>query len=200
MPNIAIFASGGGSNAVNLINHFNGSSFASVKLLLCNKAEAPVVEKARARNVETAQIEKQAFYETGETLDFLNEKGIDFIILAGFVWLVPGYIISSYEGRVINLHPALLPNYGGEGMYGKHVHRAVLANKEEVSGITIHFANEHYDDGQRIFQAKCRVLPDEDTAETLAERIKGLEQNYFPVVAESVIRSIYSKGLTEENF
>ena len=192
MKKIAVFASGNGSNAVNLIEYFENHPKYRVTLLLCNKKDAPVIKKAEDRGVKTKILDKTEFYQKSSTLDFLREEEISFIVLAGFLWLVPEYIIKTYENKVINIHPALLPNYGGPGMYGMKVHRAVIENREQVSGITIHFANESYDEGQRIFQAKCKVVPDEDSPEALAGKIKILEQNYFPVVTESVMDKIYS--------
>jgi phosphoribosylglycinamide formyltransferase-1 len=144
------------------------------------------LERARKEKIPTVCFNRKEFYESNFILDILSVQGIGFIVLAGFLWLIPEYLLNAYKGNIINIHPALLPKYGGKGMYGMHVHEAVIKSGDKESGITIHFVNEKYDDGQIIFQAKCLVEPS-DTAETLAGKIHQLEYKYFPEVIESVI-------------
>ena len=181
MRNIAIMASGTGTNAENIIKYFSNKKTASVSLVLSNKRNAMVLKRAEALHVDALFFDYNDFYVTGKVGELLFQYNIDFIVLAGFLWLVPEHLIDSYPQRIINIHPALLPKYGGRGMYGDAVHRAVLANGEKESGITIHFVNMHYDDGDIIFQAKCPVKPD-DTPETLASRVHELEYRHFPRV------------------
>jgi len=182
---LAIFASGAGSNAQKIIDYFKNSSTAAVTLILCNKPGAGVLSIAEREGIEHVLIEK-AQYKIDGYASFLKEKGIDFVILAGFLWKIPQALIDAYPNRIVNIHPALLPKYGGKGMYGTHVHEAVIKNKEKESGITIHYVDEHYDHGDVIFQAKCTVAPD-DTPETLAQKIHQLEHAHFPRVIESLI-------------
>ena len=187
MKKIAVFASGSGSNADKIINHFSKKNSAvEVALVVCNKPGAGVLKIAEENKIPTLLIEKENFFRGNGYVDELKEMGIDFIILAGFLWKLPDALIKAFRKKIINIHPALLPNYGGKGMYGRFVHEAVITNKETESGITIHFADEHYDNGDIIFQARCPVLPD-DTAETLAARIQKLEHQHFPAVIEKLI-------------
>ena len=188
MRNIAILASGSGTNAENIIKYFSNKNTAKVSLVLSNKRQAQVLKRAEDNNIRTVFFEHKEFYVTGKVLRYLILYKIDFIVLAGFLWLVPENIIEQYAGRIINIHPALLPKYGGKGMYGHYVHQAVIANKEKESGITIHYVNGHYDEGQIIFQKKCEVMPT-DTADDLAAKIHLLEKEYFPKVIESVLES-----------
>jgi len=189
MKKIAVFASGSGTNAQNLIEYFSTEKGAIVSLVLSNRPDALVLERARRLSVETFIFDRQLFYETGTVLEKLKNSNIDFIVLAGFLWLVPGSLVDSYPGRIVNIHPALLPAYGGKGMYGDRVHQAVIDSGDRQSGITIHFVNNAYDEGDIIFQAKCDVL-DKDTPETLAKRIHELEYRHFPVVIENIIREL----------
>jgi phosphoribosylglycinamide formyltransferase-1 len=186
MRALAIFASGSGTNAENLIRHFRTGSSASVELVLTNKPGAGVLNRARELEVESVIFDREKFYETGEITALLLEKGIDFVALAGFLWLVPEDLLEAYSGRMVNIHPALLPRHGGKGMYGRRVHEAVLAHGDPESGITIHLVNQHYDEGDIIFQAKCPVFP-EDTADTLAARIHELEYLHYPRVVEQLL-------------
>lgn len=186
MRNIAIFASGTGTNAENLIRYFSNGNSARVALVLSNKPDAPVLERAAKLNVDTVFFDRHQFYDTDEVLRMLLEKETDLIVLAGFLWLVPGYLINAFRGRIVNIHPALLPSYGGKGMYGDKVHAAVIAAGEKESGITVHYVNEVYDSGDIIFQARCEVLPDDDV-HTLAARVHNLEYEYFTVIVEKVI-------------
>jgi len=189
MKNIAIFASGGGSNAQKIMEHFENCSFAQVSLIISNKSKAGVLEKALIRNLPTLVLNREEFYKTENILKKLNTYNIDFVVLAGFLWLVPTYLVKAYKGRIVNIHPALLPKYGGKGMYGMNVHRAVHAAKEEETGPTIHFVNEHYDEGGIIFQAKCSIQPT-DSPENIAKKVLALEHKYYPQVIEKVILKI----------
>ena len=189
MKSIAIFASGSGSNAENLINHFHNTQCAKVSVILSNNPNAFVIERAKRLNVPSVTFSRTDFYQKEVVLDILNEYKVDFIVLAGFLWLLPNYLIEAYPNKIVNIHPALLPNYGGKGMFGENVHKAVVANGEKESGITIHYVNEHYDSGNIIFQAKCSLTPGE-TPESLAEKIHKLEYEHFPAIVESVIRKI----------
>ena len=186
MRNIAIFASGSGTNAQKLMEYFSTNKTAKVKIVLSNKADAYVLERAKNFSVPTFVFDRDDLYHSGKVLRILLENDIHFIVLAGFLWLVPEEILSHYPGRIVNIHPALLPDYGGKGMYGDRVHKAVLENQEKESGISIHFVNERYDEGDIIFQAKCEVKPD-DTPEVLAARIHKLEHKYYPLVVEKLI-------------
>jgi len=186
MRNIAIFASGSGTNAENIIKYFSTRNTAQVSLVLSNKRQAMVLKRAEAHNIRTVFFEHKEFYVTGKVLRYLALYKIDFIVLAGFLWLVPGNIIDHFAGRIINIHPALLPLYGGKGMYGDAVHKAVLANKEKESGITIHYVNKQYDKGDIIFQARCKVDPD-DTHESLATKVHALEYLHYPRIIEELV-------------
>jgi phosphoribosylglycinamide formyltransferase-1 len=186
MRNIAIFASGSGTNAENLIRYFSNKNSARVSLVLSNRAEAQVLKRAAALNVNTVFFDREELYKNQTVLEYLTMYNIDFIVLAGFLWLIPDNILKTYEKRIVNIHPALLPAYGGKGMYGDAVHKAVIANHEIVSGITIHYVNSLYDEGDIIFQAECAVDPS-DTAETLAAKIHALEYEHFPRVVENLM-------------
>jgi len=186
MRNIAIFASGSGTNAENIIDYFSTKNSAKVTLVLSNKRHALVLKRAEKHKVKTVFFERDDFYRSGKVLDCLLVDKIDFIVLAGFLWLVPESIIEIYRGRIVNIHPALLPKYGGKGMYGDVVHKAVIGNRDPESGITIHYVNSHYDEGDIIFQAKCRVEPT-DSPETLAVKIHALEYQHFPAVIEELV-------------
>lgn len=183
---IAVFASGSGTNASNMIDYFSNAETAIVSLVLTNKPDAPVIRRATERMTDVEVFDREQLYGSEYISNLLYERGVDFIVLAGFLWLIPGTLIDSYRGRIVNIHPALLPAYGGKGMYGDHVHRAVLQNGEEESGITIHYVNEKYDDGDIIFQARCEVKS-EDTVASLAARIHQLEHRYYPGVVEKVL-------------
>jgi len=189
MKKIVIFASGSGTNAQNIIEYFNKRVENKVCLVLSNRKEAKVLDRASKLGIPSLSFNRQEFYETGRVMGILKEVGPDLIVLAGFLWLVPANILRKYPGKVINIHPALLPRHGGKGMYGAHVHEAVLANQEKESGITIHFLNEEYDKGDIIFQKKCSVFPN-DTAEKLAARIHQLEYKHFPVVIDQLLKSM----------
>jgi phosphoribosylglycinamide formyltransferase-1 len=186
--NIAIFASGNGTNAENIIRYFSGNTNVSTRLVLTNKADAFVIKRAEKLGVRSVVFNANDL-KNGTMVDSIleNEK-INLIILAGFLLKVPDRIVAKYRGRIINIHPALLPKYGGKGMYGSHVHQAVVNASEKESGITIHLVDEVYDNGEVLFRAKCPVLP-EDTADTLAEKIHQLESEFFPQIIENYINS-----------
>jgi phosphoribosylglycinamide formyltransferase-1 len=186
LANIAIFASGGGSNARKIIEYFKQSEVAQVVLVVSNKPKAGVLDIAAEHGIPTQIIDRQGFYETEAILGVLKEYSVDFIALAGFLWLVPGYLVRAFPGRVVNIHPALLPKYGGKGMYGHHVHEAVKAAGETETGMTIHLVNEHYDEGDIVFQASCPVAP-EDTPEDIARKVLVLEHQFFPETIEKLI-------------
>ena len=186
MRNIAIFASGSGTNAENIIKYFSNKNTAKVSLVLSNKRQAMVLKRAEENNIRTVFFEHKEFYITGKVLRYLLLYKIDFIVLAGFLWLVPENIIEQYAGRIINIHPALLPAYGGKGMYGDTVHKAIIANKDKESGITIHYINKFYDKGDIIYQTKCKVDPS-DTPASLAEKVHALEYQHYPVVIEDLV-------------
>jgi phosphoribosylglycinamide formyltransferase-1 len=183
---IAVFASGTGTNAQALIRHFEFHRDAQVTLVVCNNPKAGVLEIAREHGVETLLVDKAHFFDGHTIVEQLRERGIDLVVLAGFLWLIPKDLIAAFPNRIVNIHPALLPKFGGKGMYGKHVHEAVIAAGEKESGITIHYVNEHFDEGAPIAQFKCAVFP-EDTAESLAARIHGLEHAHFAEVVDRLI-------------
>lgn len=189
MKNLAIFASGNGSNAQNIIEHFNKAEVARIKIIICNKPDAYVLHRASALGVPSIVLprEELAANEPSLLLSLLRKHNIDYIILAGYLLKIPAALVSAYPGRIINIHPALLPKFGGKGMYGMHVHKAVLEAGETVSGITIHLVDTLYDSGAHLFQATCPVLPD-DTPDSLALRIHALEKEHFAEVVERYIR------------
>lgn len=182
---IAIFASGSGSNALKLIEYFTGHPTLEIGLMVCNKAGAGALTHAKNHQIPVLIIEKESFINGHHYLPQLLENNIGFIVLAGFLWKIPSALISAFPNKIINLHPALLPKYGGKGMYGQFVHEAVIKNGETESGITIHFVDEHYDHGAIIFQALCPVSA-YDTPTTLAMRIQTLEHTHLPKVVEQV--------------
>lgn len=186
MKSIAILASGSGTNAENLIRFFRTHPQARVKMVLSNRPGARAIEKAQSYDIETLVFDREAFYQTGSVLAALEENGINFIVLAGFLWLVPDPILERFENKIVNIHPALLPKFGGKGMYGSRVHEAVIDSGEKVSGITIHRVNQHYDRGDILFQATCSVDRGE-TPESLARKIHELEYTHFPRVVEELL-------------
>jgi len=186
MKRIAIFASGNGTNAENLIRFFQDNEKISVVKVLSNNPNAQVLERAKRLNVGTITFDKTALSQTDEVLNILKNSQPDLIVLAGFLWKFPEKILEAFPNKVINIHPALLPKYGGKGMYGKYVHQAVVDNKEIETGITIHYVNEHYDEGAIIFQAKCTVEPS-DSFEDVAHKIHKLEMEHFPKVVETLL-------------
>lgn len=187
MKNIAIFASGTGTNARKIIEHFADKEDIAVRLVVSNRSDAPVLAIAGEFGIDTLLLSRREFYETQQLLTDLKNYGIDFVVLAGFLWLIPSYLVKQYEGRMINIHPALLPKYGGRGMYGMHVHRAVAGSGDSETGITIHWVNDRYDEGAAVFQARCPVYPG-DSPESIAKRVQQLEHRYFPLVVEKLVR------------
>jgi phosphoribosylglycinamide formyltransferase-1 len=186
MKKLAIFSSGAGSNAARIIEHFRDHPSISVRLIVSNNPHAGVLNIAKAAQIPILLIEKEQFFRGSAYVPELQALGIDFIVLAGFLWKVPPMLVQAYRHRIVNIHPALLPGYGGKGMYGRHVHESVIAAGEKESGITIHFVDELYDHGQAIFQAKVPVDPG-DTPDALAKKIQHLEHSHFPRVIEEVV-------------
>ncbi len=189
MRKIAIFASGSGTNAENIIKYFSTRETAKVAIVLSNMQKAYVLQRAATLKVKSVFFDREEFYVSGKVSRILQNEGIDFIVLAGFLWLVPDNILEAFENRIVNIHPALLPGYGGKGMFGERVHKAVIDHGDSESGITIHYVSKNYDEGKIIFQARCRV-EDNDTPETLASRVHALEYKYYPGVIESLIKNL----------
>ena len=189
MKHIAILASGTGTNAENIIRYFSNDKRAKVTLVLSNKPQAKVLDRAAALGVDSFFFDRAMFYQTGTVLKMLLRRKTDLVVLAGFLWLVPGDIIDAFKRRIINIHPALLPLFGGKGMYGDRVHSEVLAAGCTESGITIHYVNERYDAGDIIFQARCPVMPDDDV-HSLAARVHELEYEHYPSVISSLIERL----------
>ncbi|HMC98149.1 MAG TPA: phosphoribosylglycinamide formyltransferase [Flavobacteriales bacterium] len=192
MVRLAILASGSGSNAQRLIEHFQGHPLAEVVLVGCDQPRAGVLQRAWDAGVPS-YLFNSAQLRDGTVLGELQGQRIDLIVLAGFLRLLPAALVRAFPERIVNIHPALLPEHGGKGMYGVHVHQAVLAAGDQESGITIHLVNERYDEGRHLLQVRCPVLPT-DTPETLAERIHALEHAHFPLVVEEVVRTLVAQG------
>lgn len=186
---VAVFASGAGSNAQNLIRYFKNHSSIQISLVVCNKQGAGVLEVAKAAGVPVLLVKREQFLTGDAYLPDLMAAGITFIVLAGFLWKIPATLVAAYPKRIVNLHPALLPSYGGKGMYGANVHQAVITNGEKESGITIHYVDEHYDNGDILFQASCPVTL-ADTPQTLAAKIHELEYRHLPTLVEGAIASL----------
>jgi len=185
---LAVFGSGNGTNAQAIAEYFSESSDARVVLILSNRKDAFVLQRATALNIPVKVFNRVDFYETEVITRLLIDQNIDMIVLAGFLWLLPPSLIKAFPDRIINIHPALLPKFGGKGMYGSKVHRAVIEAGEKESGISIHFVNENYDQGRIIFQARCTVEK-EDTPESLAAKIHVLEHTHFPTIIDQVLKS-----------
>ena len=186
MTKIAIFASGSGSNTENIIEHFQGIEDVEVVLVLTNNKEALVLERAAKYSVPTFTFSKDMLQNSSKVVDTLLKYNASIIILAGFLLKIPESLVKLFPNRIVNIHPALLPKYGGKGMYGINVHRAVVGNNEKESGITIHYVNEQYDEGEYIFQTSCVVL-NSDTPEVVQEKVQELEIIHFPSVIESIL-------------
>ena len=184
MKRIAIFASGSGSNAENIITYFQNNKKAEVVLVLSNNPNALVLERAKKLGVQSLVFNKHQLNDSNWAIE--NLKNLDLIVLAGFLWKFPEHLLENYENKVVNVHPALLPKYGGKGMYGMYVHEAVVENRETESGITIHYVNEHYDEGTIIFQAKCTITA-KDTRSDVAAKIHELEMRYFPEIVQQIL-------------
>ena len=191
MIQIAVFASGAGSNAQQIIQHFKSNSSAKIALVVCNKPGAGVIDIATKENIPVLLIEKEKFLQGNAYTDELKDMGIGFIVLAGFLWKIPSKLVAAFTHKIVNIHPALLPKYGGKGMYGKFVHQAVIAAGEKESGITIHFVDELYDHGNIIFQAVCSIDKD-DTAASLAQKIQLLEHAHYPAVIAQTVQTVKS--------
>lgn len=186
MKNIALFASGNGTNVQQIAEYFQGSKEVNIDCVVVNKKNIYVIERAKNLNIPCFYFNREDFYQSDKVLNLMLERKIDYIILAGFLWLIPTNLLQAYNNKIVNIHPALLPKYGGKGMYGHHVHEAVVANKEKESGITIHYVNEKYDSGDIIFQARC-VVEEKDSADDVAAKIHLLEKEYYPKVVESIV-------------
>jgi len=189
MKRIAIFASGSGSNAENIANYFKSNPEIEISIILSNKKDAFVLERADKLNIPSQVFTRKDFYETNNIIDLLKTKEIDLVVLAGFMWLVPESLIKAFPNAILNIHPALLPNYGGKGMYGMHVHNAVINSGDKESGITIHVVNEKYDDGETVLQETCKIEAN-DTPEDLANKIHELEYKHFPRTVENYLNRI----------
>ncbi len=188
MLKIAIFASGSGSNAENIVRYFAANPHVCIDIVVSNKVDAFVHERAKKLNIPSVTFTKEDICHTDKVVDFLRDRHIDFIVLAGFLLKIPANLLAQYPNKIINIHPALLPKYGGKGMYGDNVHKAVVDAREKESGITIHYVNENYDEGDVIFQARCAVLPG-DTYEDVAKKVHELEYIHFPEVIEKLLIS-----------
>lgn len=191
---IALFASGSGSNAERIAQYFADKADVEVTLILSNNSTAGVIDRARrgfnaGLHVPVLLFDRKTFYETDRVTELLHKQQIDLVVLAGFMWLVPTSLVRAFPNRMLNIHPALLPKFGGKGMYGHHVHEAVVAAGEAQSGITIHYVNEHYDEGQIIFQASCAVVPT-DTPDDVAHKVQRLEHEHYPRMVEKVLQAI----------
>ncbi len=185
MKRIVVFASGEGTNAQRLIDYFKGKAV-EVSLIISNNPDATVLKRAEKSGIPSLIINKEGFYKTDDVLKKLISEKPDLLVCAGFLWKVPDNIVHAFPNKVINIHPALLPKFGGKGMYGSYVHQAVIESGEKESGITIHYLNENYDEGKIIFQARCEVKK-EDTPETLAQKVHGLEYEHFPKTIEQLL-------------
>lgn len=186
MISIAIFASGAGSNAEKIMKRFKNHPYIKVALIVSNKPQAGIIQIAKKYHLDVLLIDRENFYSTDFYLKKLKEKNIDWIVLAGFLWKMPAYFINAYRNKIINIHPALLPKYGGKGMYGLYVHEAVILNKEKESGISIHYVDEIYDHGKIILQVNC-LLDENETAGSLAQKIHVLEHQHYPEALEKII-------------
>ncbi len=183
---IAVFASGNGTNAQKIFEHFKDNPTIQVHLLLSNKADAYVLERAKSFNIQAATFNRADFYQTENVVRVLKDHHIDLVVLAGFMWLVPKNLVNAFPQAIVNIHPALLPKYGGKGMYGSHVHHAVKEGGESESGITIHWVNENYDEGDIIEQFSCDLKPEDDEQE-IARKVQILEHKHYPEVIENLV-------------
>ena len=186
MKRIAIFASGGGSNAESIIQYFSSIKELEVSLILSNRTKAGVLDRAENHQIPSATFSRDEFYGSETVLNILKSNKIDWIILAGFLWLIPEYLIDAYPNKILNIHPALLPRYGGKGMYGMNVHKAVKSNGDKISGMTIHYVNKVYDEGKQVFQASIQIEP-EDSPEDIAAKVLKLEHKYYPKIIHHLV-------------
>ena len=189
---IAVFASGSGTNAEMLIRNFQSHESIEVALVLSNKAEAGVLKRAHKLNVPAIVFNRADLYDNKSVMDVLTAYSISFIVLAGFLWKIPDYLLVAFPKSIINIHPALLPAYGGKNMYGNRVHQAVKDNAENETGISIHYVNENYDEGAIIFQAKCAIDPVHDSVDDIAEKVHKLEYEHYPKIVERLLLNIKS--------
>ncbi|MBO4873901.1 MAG: phosphoribosylglycinamide formyltransferase [Bacteroidales bacterium] len=189
---IALFASGSGTNVENIANYFNGRTSAKPVCVLCNKPDAFVLERAKRLGLDSMTFNRTDFNDGQKIMEYLSKHDIDFIVLAGFLWLVPEYLINKYPGRIVNIHPALLPKFGGKGMYGMHVHEAVKQSGETETGITVHLIDGNYDKGNTVFQAKVSVEPT-DSPDDIANKVHKLEYQYYPKVIEEIAEKILAE-------
>ncbi|MCW3803988.1 phosphoribosylglycinamide formyltransferase [Plebeiibacterium marinum] len=189
MSKVAIFASGSGSNAENIVNFFKGKSFNTEFRFFTNKKDAFVNQRAKKLGINITVFDKNEFYNTDKVLNELIVGEYDIVVLAGFLWLIPEGLVKAFKGRIVNIHPALLPKYGGKGMYGKKVHEAVVANSDSETGITIHMVDERYDEGKVLFQKACKVDKG-DSAEDVEQKVHALEYKYYPVVIEKLLNDL----------
>ena len=183
---LAVFASGGGSNTLNILGYFRNKNIAEITVLISNKKSAGILSNSQVSHVPKKVISRSEFYETDSVTKYLIQNHIDLIILAGFLWKIPDSLIKAFPNKIINIHPALLPKFGGKGMYGMHVHRAVFESGDVKSGMTIHYINERYDEGEMIFQATCDIA-DAGSPEEVASRVLRLEHKYYPQIIEQVL-------------
>ena len=188
MKRVIIFASGAGSNAENIIRYFQNSKKISVEKVFCNKKEAGVFNRFKKLDIDCEWFSREDFSHSNTILEILTNQ-TDFIVLAGFLWKIPENIVTAFPNKIINIHPALLPKYGGKGMYGMNIHNAVIDKKEKKSGITIHYVNQNYDEGELILQERCAISSDE-SVETLTQKIRELEYSYFPNAIEKTIKEL----------
>ena len=185
---IAIFASGSGSNAEKIAEHFASNPQVEISFILTNNPQAGVIARARRLHIPVVVFDRTTFYHSSRIIEFLQNQHIDLVVLAGFMMLIPEAMVQAFPNQIVNIHPALLPKYGGKGMYGHFVHEAVVAAQETESGITIHYVNEHYDEGAIIFQATCPVVST-DTPEDVAKKVQVLEHKHFPEVVEQLLNA-----------
>ncbi len=186
MKKIAIFASGSGSNAESICNYFAGNREVEISLFLTNNPDAGIIKRGINLQIPTLVFDRNTFRKTDKIVELIQNQYIDLVVLAGFLWLIPQNLIKAFPDKIVNIHPALLPKYGGKGMWGHHVHEAVVANKEAESGMTIHLVNENYDEGKILFQASCPVSSD-DTPEEVAAKVLKLEHEHFPKIIEKLL-------------
>ncbi|GAB3035070.1 phosphoribosylglycinamide formyltransferase [Spirosoma pulveris] len=189
MKRIALFASGSGSNAEKIADYFTDNADVNVALVVTNNPKAGVIERSRRLHIPVLLFDRKTFYDTDKITQLLLNQEIDLIVLAGFMWLMPADLVRAFPNKIVNIHPALLPKFGGKGMYGHFVHEAVAATRETESGITIHYVNERYDEGQIIFQASCPVVPT-DTPDDIARKVQALEHAHYPRVVADVLTSM----------
>ncbi len=187
--NIAIFASGSGTNAENIALYFKSNQSIKVSLILSNNPTARVLERAQNLQIPSYVFDRKKLYHSDDVIAILHDYSINLIVLAGFLWLIPNSLVAAYSGKIINIHPALLPKYGGKGMYGDKVHQAVIDHNEMETGISIHYVNEAYDEGDIIFQSKCKIDPTKETISEVAQKVHALEYEHYPKIIEHLLIS-----------